>query len=105
MLDASIDEPSASLESLLSTPNRVAVHLRADKVLDRKTIDAIVTMVQVAYEAAEHGELRNQISVHVISDSEYPDGLLEQTTIDALALMARMAVEASARGELQRVME
>ncbi|HEV2146272.1 MAG TPA: helix-turn-helix transcriptional regulator [Longimicrobiaceae bacterium] len=37
----------------LATPDRIEMHLRADKVLDKATIDALVTVVRLAYQAAE----------------------------------------------------
>lgn len=35
-----------------STPEKIEIHLRADRTLDSETVDALVTMVKLAYEAA-----------------------------------------------------
>jgi transcriptional regulator with XRE-family HTH domain len=41
------------LGTTLATPDRIEMHLRADKVLDKATIDALVTVVRLAYQASE----------------------------------------------------
>ena len=46
--------PSTSHERM-STPEIVTAHLRADRVLDPKTIDALATMIHLAFEAAKRG--------------------------------------------------
>jgi transcriptional regulator with XRE-family HTH domain len=55
-LDASPEEftggnpsPHKGLESV---PEKIEIHLRADRTLEPATIDALVTMVKLAYEAA-----------------------------------------------------
>lgn len=39
------------------TPEIVAAHLRADRTLDPKTAEALITMVQLAYSAIERGDI------------------------------------------------
>lgn len=51
--------PSTSRHQM-STPEIVTAHLRADRVLDPKTVDALATMIQLAYEAARHGAFDDQ---------------------------------------------
>jgi transcriptional regulator with XRE-family HTH domain len=45
-------ERIGSSEAAVSTPEKIEVHLRADRTLDPATVDALVTMVKLAYEAA-----------------------------------------------------
>jgi transcriptional regulator with XRE-family HTH domain len=35
-----------------STPEKIEIHLRADRTLEPETVDALITMVKLAYEAA-----------------------------------------------------
>ena len=44
----------------MSTPEMITAHLRADRALDPKTIEALATMIQLAYDAAKRGEFDNQ---------------------------------------------
>lgn len=44
----------------LPMPERIAVHLRADRTLDQDTIEALVRMVRLAYNAASKGELNGR---------------------------------------------
>lgn len=49
-------EPSPSPPGQ-STPELVAAHLRADRTLDPKTAEALITMIQLAYSAVERGDI------------------------------------------------
>jgi transcriptional regulator with XRE-family HTH domain len=40
------------------TPDVIEAHLRADRVLPQKTIDALSEMIRVAYKAANEGKLK-----------------------------------------------
>lgn len=40
-----------------STARIIAAHLRADRTLDPKTAEALITMIQLAYSAIENGEI------------------------------------------------
>lgn len=40
-----------------TTPQIIAAHLRADRTLDPKTAEALITMIQLAYKAIESGEI------------------------------------------------
>jgi transcriptional regulator with XRE-family HTH domain len=51
--------PSVTSESM-STPDIVMAHLRADRVLDPRTIEALATMIQLAYDAAKRGAFDDQ---------------------------------------------
>lgn len=39
---------------------KMAFHLRADRVLDQETIDALTKMIRLAYEAVERGDFNNK---------------------------------------------
>jgi transcriptional regulator with XRE-family HTH domain len=43
--------------SAMSTKNLLAAHLRADRTLKPNTAEALVRMIELAYEASERGEL------------------------------------------------
>lgn len=43
--------------TMQTTPEIVAAHLRADRTLDPKTAEALITMIQLAYSAIERGEI------------------------------------------------
>ena len=47
----------ASNQDQLSTPRFIEAHLRADRVLEPKVIDAISRMVDLAYTAAKEGKI------------------------------------------------
>jgi transcriptional regulator with XRE-family HTH domain len=47
-----------------STPQIIAAHLRADRTLDPQTAEALVTMIEMAYNAIDRGELGNQKGKH-----------------------------------------
>ena len=51
------DEKKNSQEQRQDVPNIVAAHLRADRTLDAKTTEALVTMIQFAFEAAKQNKL------------------------------------------------
>jgi len=55
-LDASPEEFTGerfgSDQTNASTPEKIEVHLRADRTLDPATVDALVTMIRLAYENA-----------------------------------------------------
>lgn len=57
MTAASTHSESSATASDQSTPQLVAAHLRADRALDPKTAEALITMIQLAYSAIERGEL------------------------------------------------
>lgn len=46
-------------EPAVSTPDRIAIHLRADRVLSEEAKRAILTMVRLAYAAELRGDLPN----------------------------------------------
>lgn len=43
-----------------NTPELVAAHLRADRTLDPQTAEALVTMIQMAYNAVDRGQIGKQ---------------------------------------------
>lgn len=43
-----------------STPQIVTAHLRADRSLDPQTAEALVTMIEMAYNALDRGEIGKQ---------------------------------------------
>ncbi len=55
------DQMQATSSSLPSDPDMrrdiITAHLRADRTLDPETAEALVTMIRLAYEAVERGEL------------------------------------------------
>jgi transcriptional regulator with XRE-family HTH domain len=46
------DEKVGAHQAAASTPETIEVHLRADRTLDPDTVEALVTMVKLAYDAA-----------------------------------------------------
>lgn len=50
----------STADQTMSTPEIVMAHLRADQVLDPKTIEALATMIQLAYDAAKRGAFDDQ---------------------------------------------
>lgn len=40
-----------------TVPEKIEFHLRADRTLDPETVDALITMIRLAYDAAERGKL------------------------------------------------
>lgn len=51
------DSGGESKESESNTPDIVVAHLRADRTLDPETAEALVTMIQVAYNAVDQGQI------------------------------------------------
>lgn len=45
------------LAPAVSTPEMIVAHLRADRTLDPRTAEALSTMIRLAYEAANQGNL------------------------------------------------
>lgn len=41
----------------LSIPDKVTAHLRADRTLDPQTVNALVTMIELAYSAVDRGQI------------------------------------------------
>ncbi|GGH42568.1 hypothetical protein GCM10007423_39270 [Dyadobacter endophyticus] len=53
------DKPQTVKESALKTDD-IIVHLRADKLLNHSTREALITMIEVAYAAARRNVLPNE---------------------------------------------
>lgn len=54
------DASDSSIDSISEGGSRKALvqaHLRADRTLDPKTVEALVRMIELAYEQAERGEI------------------------------------------------
>lgn len=54
--DSSLLNPEAT--DTLSIPDKIAIHLRADRTLPSKTADALISMIRLAYTASQRGELK-----------------------------------------------
>jgi hypothetical protein len=44
----------------LSTPEKLVIHLRADRTLSPKVMDALIQMIHLAYKADQQGELKGE---------------------------------------------
>lgn len=53
-------EPSAAEADAPQLPDDLVVQLRADRTLDERTRDALVTMIRTAYAAARSGALQDE---------------------------------------------
>lgn len=54
------EDVRSQLGSKPSNADVVVAHLRADRTLSPETVEALVTMIRLAYEAAERGEIGRQ---------------------------------------------
>lgn len=63
--DADRDAGAPGSQPEMSRQELITAHLRADRILDPATAQALATMVRLAYVAAERGELIDQADTRV----------------------------------------
>lgn len=66
-----VNGQSRKKESILSTED-IVVHLRADKLLNQSTRDALITMIEVAYAAARRNVLPNEAQTDLAEGLQDP---------------------------------